>query len=263
MTGKELLQNTDIFLLDMDGTIYLEETPIGDMKNTLRRLRDAGKKLVYCTNNSSRSPEGYVEKLKRIGFWDERDSVYTSAIAAAVYLTTKEKGKSVYAVATDEVKADLQDCGVVLEEENPDICLFAYDTGVTFQKLKKFNEFLMAGKKYIVTHPDTVCPAYPVPMPDVGAFIKLFECSSGRLPDVICGKPYKEMGEGLESLLHTDKSKIAMVGDRLHTDIRFANNSGFTSVLVFSGETTHEMAQKSSDKADISFENFNKICDFL
>ena len=263
MTIEKLLKNTQIFLLDMDGTIYLGDAPIGEMKETLSLLRKAGKKLVYCTNNSSRTPEAYEEKLKRIGLWDDGDFVYTSAIATAEYLKREHAGKSVYAVAADAVKAGFAAQGIRLTEENPEVCVLAYDMSLTFEKLKKFNEFLAQGSFYVATHPDTVCPALPVSMPDVGSFIKLLECSSGRLPDVVCGKPNKIMGEALGGLLNVEKNRIAMVGDRLHTDIRFANNSGFAAVLVLSGETTADMAACSEDKPDVILPSLNELAKYL
>lgn len=263
MTIEELLKKTDIFLLDMDGTIYFEETPIGTMKETLSLLRKAGKRLVYCTNNSSRTPEGYEEKLKRIGLWEDSDMVYTSAVATAEYLMSRHAGKSVYAVAMEEVKADFAARGVRLVEDSPDICVLAYDTAITFEKIKKLNEFLVRGSFYVATHPDTVCPALPVSAPDVGSFIRLLECSSGRIPDIICGKPYEVMGQALSELLNVPKERIAMVGDRLHTDIRFANNNGFAAVLVLSGETDADMVPSSSDRPDVVLDSLNDLAAYL
>ena len=263
ITPERLIQKTKVFLLDLDGTLYLGETPIGRVQETLALLRAAGKKLVYCTNNSSKTPSEYVRKLEKIGLWGEGDMVYTSGIAAAEYLKKYRPKERVYALATDEVKADLAARGVPLDEENPEVCVLAYDTEVTFEKLKKFNEFLVNGCFYAATHPDAVCPAKGVFPPDVGSFIKLFECSSHRLPDVVCGKPYKMMGEALEGLLDAKNDEIAMVGDRLHTDIRFANNSGFTGVLVLSGETTKEMLQGSKDRPDIVLNSLNDVAAYL
>ena len=263
ITPERLIQKTKVFLLDLDGTLYLDENPIGRVQETLALLRAAGKKLVYCTNNSSKTPSEYVRKLEKIGLWGEGDMVYTSGIAAAEYLKKYRPKERVYALATDEVKADLAARGVPLDEENPDVCLLAYDTSLTFAKMKKFNEFLCAGKFYAATHPDAVCPALPCPMPDVGSFIEMFRVSSGRTPDVVCGKPCPVMGEGLESLLGVEKGEVAMVGDRLHTDIRFANCSGFTAVLVLSGETTAEMAAASADRPDIVLKAFNNLLPLL
>ena len=262
MTKETLLKNTDVFLFDLDGTVYLGETLIGDVRNTLGCLRDMNKRIVYLTNNSSKTEDEYLKKLTRIGVYDGRDTVYTSAMAAAEYVAAHFSGKRVYLLATDAVKAEFSRT-VPIVEDDPEIVILAYDTTLDFGKMKLFNEFLAKGAYYIATHPDAVCPAKGVFPPDVGSFIRLFECSSHRLPDVVCGKPHKIMGEALEGLLDAKNDEIAMVGDRLHTDIRFANNSGFTGVLVLSGETTKEMLQGSKDRPDIVLNSLNDVAAYL
>ena len=259
----QLVQSTDVFLLDMDGTIYRGETPIGDMQNTLAAIRRAGKKIVYCTNNSSKTAEEYRNKLTRIGFWDPRDLVYTSGMAAAEYLAEFHRGKKVYLLGTQALREEFADAGIALCERDPQICVLAYDTSLTFEKLRKFNEFLVRGALYVATHPDEVCPADGVSWPDLGSFFKLFECSAHRLPDVICGKPYSTMGECLRRRLQTSAERITMVGDRTHTDIRFGVNNGFQTVLVLSGETTSEAANLSPDRADVVLPSLNDIVAYL
>lgn len=96
---------------------------------------------------------------------------------------------AVYLAGREALKEDFAARGIRLTEEKPDVCVLAYDTALTFEKLVKLNEFLVGGSFYVATHPDVVCPALPCPKPDVGSFIKLLEASSGRLPDAICGKP--------------------------------------------------------------------------
>ena len=181
MTREELLQTTDLFLLDLDGTVYLDETPIGDVTNTLARLRAYGKRLVYLTNNSSKTPDEYEKKLRRIGLWGEGDSVYTSAMAAIAYLSAHHAGARVHVLATDAVRAQFAAAGVCLDDETPEVCVLAYDVTLDFAKMRRFNAFLAGGASYIATHPDDVCPTADVPMPDVGSFIALFARSSGRI----------------------------------------------------------------------------------
>ncbi|MBP5242086.1 MAG: HAD-IIA family hydrolase [Clostridia bacterium] len=263
MTIQELVAQTEVFLLDMDGTVYFDETPIGDMKNTLRKLRSAGKKLVYFTNNSSKTPDEYVNKLKRIGLWEDADMVYTSAMATAEYLAEFHKGKRVYIVATDAVKKSFEEYGVNVVEENPDICVLAYDTSLTFEKLKKINKYVVEGAFYIATHPDDVCPSKDVFPPDVGSFIALLKVSSGKLPDLICGKPHTTMGECIMRKLGVNKSQVTMVGDRLHTDIRFGTNNGFHTLLVMSGETTEEILKNSPDSPEVILPSLNEITQYL
>lgn len=260
---KSLVEGTQVFLLDMDGTVYIEDELIGDMKNTLEKIRRSGRKIVYCTNNSSRTAAEYREKLSRLGIFGEGDFVYTSGIATAEYLNKEYAGEKVYLVGTDPLKEEFRSYGVSLAEEGADVCVLAYDTTLTFEKLVKINRMIAEGKPYIATHPDAVCPAKGVFPPDVGSFMQLLKCSSGRYPDVICGKPFEIMGKCIRERLEVGADRIAMVGDRPHTDIRFARNNGFRSLLVLSGETDKELAERTPDRADAVTESLNDVVRYL
>jgi len=263
MDINELVNKTQVFLLDMDGTIYFDSTPIGDMENTLSSLRAAGKKLVYFTNNSSKTPSEYVEKLKKIGFWRDEDMVYTSGMATAEYINEFYPGKKVYLVGTEALKNDFLGYGINLVEDEPEVCVLAYDTTLTFEKLKKINKYIVKGAVYIATHPDAVCPSKDVFPPDVGSFIALLKVSSGKEPNVICGKPYTAMGDCIKRKLSLSGEQICMVGDRLHTDIRFGVNNGFNSLLVLSGETTADMLKTSPDVPSAVLPSLNDIVKYL
>lgn len=258
MTKETLLKETDAFLFDLDGTVYLDETPIGDVKGTLARLRAMHKRIVFLTNNSSKTEAEYRQKLARIGLWGEGDLVYTSAMATAEYVAARFPHKRVYLLATDAVKEEFSRT-VPLVEEEPDVAVLAYDTSLTFQKMKRFNEFLAGGAVFLATHPDAVCPTAGVSMPDVGAFLELFYTSSGRRPDLIVGKPGTAMGEGLERRLGIPRARMCMTGDRMHTDIRFGNNCGMHTVLVLSGETTEETMKNFPDRPDLVLPDVNAL----
>lgn len=258
MTKETLLKETDAFLFDLDGTVYLDETPIGDVKGTLARLRAMHKRIVFLTNNSSKTEAEYRQKLTRIGLWGEGDLVYTSAMATAEYVAARFPHKRVYLLATDAVKEEFSRT-VPLAEEAPDVVILAYDTTLTFAKMKRFNEFLAGGAVFLATHPDAVCPTAGVSMPDVGAFLELFYTSSGRRPDLIVGKPGTAMGEGLERRLGIPRARMCMTGDRMHTDIRFGNNCGMHTVLVLSGETTEETMKNFPDRPDLVLPDVNAL----
>lgn len=258
MTKETLLKETDAFLFDLDGTVYLDETPIGDVQNTLARLRAMHKRIVFLTNNSSKTEAEYRQKLTRIGLWGEGDLVYTSAMATAEYVAARFPHKRVYLLATDAVKEEFSRT-VPLAEEAPDVVILAYDTTLTFAKMKRFNEFLAGGAVFLATHPDAVCPTAGVSMPDVGAFLELFYTSSGRRPDLIVGKPGTAMGEGLERRLGIPRARMCMTGDRMHTDIRFGNNCGMHTVLVLSGETTEETMKNFPDRPDLVLPDVNAL----
>ena len=259
MTKEELLQSVDLFLLDLDGTVYLDETPIGDMCATLARLRGMGKKLVYLTNNSSKTPDEYIKKLTRIGLWGEGDAVYTSAMAAIEYLRARHAGQTAYVLATQAVRGQFSAAGIALDDVAPDVCVLAYDVTLDFGKIRRFNECLADGAVYIATHPDDVCPTAGVPMPDVGSFIAMFERACGRLPSVICGKPFTVMGECVRRAFGVPAARTCMVGDRMHTDIRFGNANGMKSLLVLSGETTQATMKDFPDRPDVVLPSLNEI----
>ena len=149
--------------------------------------------------------------------------------------------------------------GISLTEDEPEVCLLAYDTQATFEKLKRFNEFLQTGLPYLATHADNVCPTSGLPMPDVGSFIGFFRVSSGRKPDVVCGKPHAPLWRCVKRQYGLSRERVCMVGDRLCTDIRFGNRNGLNTVLVLTGDATRESAARSKDKPTLILNDFNQI----
>ena len=262
---KEALKKINYFLLDLDGTLYLEGKPIGNMAETLDLLRANGKKLVYLTNNSSRSTDTYVERLKNIGFYKEGDLVYSSGLAAVEYLHRNYPGKKVYCLGTNSFKAELLKNGINLTEGlDADVALMSYDTELTYEKLCNFLRNVHFGATYIATHPDNNCPAKDVYVPDVGSYIKMIEVASGYLPSLIIGKPNDIMGKNLKIRFGAKSDEeFIMVGDRLYTDIAFGKNSGFYAMLVLSGETTEEMIPSAPKAPDFILESLNDIKNYL
>lgn len=262
---ENALKSVKYFLLDLDGTLYLDGKPIGDMANTLDYIRKTGRKLVYLTNNSSKGTETYVEKLTKIGFYKEGDLVYSSGTAAAEYLNRYHAGKKVYVLGTNSFKTQLIGNGVNLTEGlDADIALLGYDTELTYEKLCGFVRNIHRGATYIATHPDNNCPAEEVYIPDAGSFIKMIETSNGFTPSLIIGKPNSVMGENLKVRFNQQNNNaFMMVGDRLYTDIKFGLNCGFYSTLVLSGETSLDAYKSSGVEPSFVLQSFNDIVNYL
>ena len=262
-----LVRRTEVFLLDMDGTVYVGDQPIGAMAETLASIRASGRRIVYCTNNSSRSAQSYAQKLRALGLFDARDAVFTSGMAAIALLKERFAGARVYLVGTEALKTEFSAAGIPLavSDADADVAVLGYDTTLTYEKLVCINRMLVCGKPYIATHADNVCPAAGVFPPDAGSFIRLLQCSSGREPDVICGKPHTVMGQCLTRLLGVPAERVAMVGDRPYTDIRFGNNNGFRTLLVLSGETKAEQVPllPASDRPSAVADSLNDAVPFL
>ena len=239
-------------LFDLDGTVYIGGKLIPGAKEAINALRRGGIKIVYLTNNSSADAEEYACKLTRLGVLDAADEVCSSLTVGAKYLKEHNCGR-VYAVASERVKSYLEKQGIAVSEDGggAETVFLTYDKELNYDKLVTANRLLYAGAKYVATHADKVCPAEDAPLPDAGSFIALFKESSGRLPDVIIGKPYPYMAEYLSEKLNLALSEMLMVGDRLYTDVAFGVNSGLKTALVLSGETTDKMYALADIKADI------------
>ncbi len=261
---NKALQEIEYFLLDMDGTVFVDDYPIGDMANTLKFLRDKGKKIVYLSNNTSKSADTYIEKLKKLNFYDESDEIYSAGVATCEYLNTFYKGKSVYALATKSYKAEIIKHGInLVEDSNCDIALMTYDTELTYKDLCTFVKALENGALYISTHPDNRCNTIDGFIPDAGAFVKMIEASNGFTPSLVIGKPNTIMGDTLKRRFNKKAKNFIMVGDRLDTDLRFGLNNDFYAMTVLSGESSMEDVEKNELKPDFILSSLNDIKNYF
>ena len=251
---RERLSGVHCFLLDMDGTFYLGDKLIDGSLDFLKALRNTGRDAWFLTNNSSKSAAAYVEKLTRMGVPEPfRTQVMTSGHAAAHYIQERFPEGRGYLLGNEVLRAELTDMGLVFTEEEPDYVLVAFDTTLDYAKMCKVCDFIRAGKPYIATHPDYNCPTETGFIPDMGAIMAFIEASTGRKADIILGKPYG--GIVKEAMLRTGYAlkEMAMVGDRLYTDVATGVNHGMTGILVLSGEATMDDVAVSDVKPDMIF----------
>lgn len=256
------INEVELFLLDLDGTVYIGDTEIEGAFDTINALRQKGKKICFLTNNSSKSQEAYIEKLAKLGLNISKDEIYTSGMATSEFLIKKFPNKSVFLLGTEALRKELASYNIKFSD-NADIAVLGFDTGLTYDNLYKFCLHLLNGKEYIATHHDNVCPAPLGDMPDVGSFIKMIECATNRLPDYICGKPYSIMANCIKDRFKLENNQIAMIGDRLYTDIAFGLNNDFYSVLVLSGETDKKMLDNSKMCPDLVLGSIKEILNEL
>ncbi len=257
------LEQIKIYLLDMDGTFYLGNRIFDWSYSFLDKLAEQNKDFYFLTNNSSNSRERYVEKLARMGLKVTPDKVITSGEAATIHLNSRKPGARVYLAGTPALEKEFADADFVLTDERPDFVVIGFDTTLTYEKLWKVCDFVRDGVEYIATHPDYNCPIEGGYMPDIGGIIAFVKACTGREPDKIIGKPYHYIVDAVMEKLGVDKSQVAMVGDRLYTDIAMGANSGITSILVLSGETALKDLEGSSVQPDYIFDHLGKIAEAI
>lgn len=261
--NPEPLLSVKCFLLDMDGTFNLGNGLIDGSLYFIDTLKELGKDFLFLTNNSSKDRGMYAEKITRLGLPIPEDKVFTSGEATAIYLQQEHPAASVYVVGTPALEDEFRQHGFQLEEDNPQLIVLGFDTTLTYQKLWKLCDFVRADLPYIATHPDFNCPTETGYMPDTGAMIAFVRAATGREPDLVVGKPNRMIVDAVARKYGFRIEEMAMVGDRLYTDIALGQTSGITTCLVWSGETHPQDLVDSPFQPTYAFTNLGAIADWL
>lgn len=262
MKNEPLLQ-VKCFLLDMDGTFNLGEEIIDGSLYFIDTLNELNIDYLFLTNNSSKHRGNYAEKITRLGLPTTEEKVFTAGEATALYLAKEHPSASVYVVGTPALEEEFRHHGFQLEENNPQLVVLGFDTTLTYQKLWKLCDFARAGLPYIATHPDFNCPTETGFMPDIGAMIAFVRAATGRDPDLVVGKPNRMIVDAVEQKYGYSIEEMAMVGDRLYTDIALGQTSGITTCLVLSGESSREDLKDSPHQPTYTFADLKEIADWL
>ena len=247
---RETLRQKKLYLLDMDGTLYLDDDVFDHCLDFLSAIRQRGGRYLYLTNNSSKSVDKYVEKMTRIGIPATADDFFTSTDAAIVYLRENWHGHKIYALGTRSFRQQLSQAGFPITdhlEDDIDCLLMGFDTELTFQKLEDACILLGRGVTYLATNPDWVCPTAYGYVPDCGSVSQMLFNATKRRPYFI-GKPEPAIARLVIQKTGFRPEDAVLVGDRIYTDIACGVNAGISTVLVFSGETTREDWEKSEVK---------------
>ena len=232
------LSEKRLFLLDMDGTIYLDDDLFDGTVDFLDYVKSIGGKYLFLTNNSSRSVDAYVQKMARLGIETTKEDFLTSVDALVLYLQANCAGKLCYASGTETFKEQLRQGGIRITdklEDGIEVLVAGFDTELTFKKLEDSCILLNRGVEFIAANPDWVCPTWYGYVPDCGSVCEMLFRATGRRPKVI-GKPQPEMVYLALQRTGFAPEQAVMVGDRLYTDIASGVNAGIDTVFVLSGE---------------------------
>ncbi len=231
------LGGIEAIFLDLDGTIYLGGDLIDGAVDFLGRLEASGIRRFFLSNNSSKSVGQYLEKLQSLGIPSTEDDILLSTHDLLSWLDG-EGVTEAYLVGTEGMREMLEAVGVNTNSKSPQYVVLGYDTEITYEKLSIASIHLHNGVPMVASHPDIVCPSPEGGLPDTGAYMDLFEATTGVRPVHVCGKPNAGMILHKIEELGLRPEQCAMVGDRLYTDIEMAERAGAHGILVLSGEAT-------------------------
>lgn len=239
------LSDVRLFLVDMDGTFYLGDTLLPGAKDFIATCRSRKTNFCFLTNNSSRSADAYLEKLAGLGVTISSREMFTSGEATCLYMAQNGYPRDILLIGTGSLAAEFEAAGFCLctGAPPPAAVVLGFDTTLDYAKLTALCNAVRAGLPYIATHPDFNCPVPGGYMPDIGATIAYVQAATGRLPDVVIGKPNAGIAEAAALRFGVELSQICMIGDRLYTDIALGQ-CGVQTALVLSGEATRaELAE--------------------
>jgi NagD protein len=232
------------FALDMDGTIYQGETLFDCTAPFLALLNELGIGYTFLTNNPSKSLADYLAHLQGLGLLADQGQLYTSTQATIEYLREQwPQVRRLFVLGTSSMCEEIAAAGFMLTPDDPasepDAVLVGLDTTLTHARLCRAAWWIGRGKPWFATNPDRVCPTdQPTLLVDCGSICAALERATGRTPDAVLGKPDPAMLRGILHKHALQPVQLAIVGDRLYTDMEMACRVGAFGVLVLTGETT-------------------------
>ncbi|MBD5560272.1 MAG: HAD-IIA family hydrolase [Clostridia bacterium] len=257
------LTDIECYVLDMDGTINLGDTPIEGAHELIEELRRRGIPFYFFTNNSSRSPQAYVERLHALGFTGVgREQIMTSGDVMIDYLQRHHPDPLVYLAGTPALREQFEQAGIRLADEtcsSADFAVLGFDTTFSFAKADTLCRLVSSGVPFLATNIDRVCPleggAF---LPDCGSMAAMIEHATGVSPQFI-GKPFPETSEYILRHASSAPERTAVVGDRIYTDIMTAVNGGLVGIAVLSGEIGWEDIEQGQVTPDYVLESVADI----
>jgi HAD superfamily hydrolase (TIGR01450 family) len=243
--------------LDMDGTIYRGGTLFETTEPFLALLKELGIGYTFLTNNPSKSVSDYLAHLREMGIAATESQLYTSAQATIEYLRSEwPQTRRLFVLGTASMCAEFSAAGFALvpddPEAEPDAVVVGFDITLTYPRLCRAAWWIKRGKPYFGTNPDRICPTdQPTVMVDCCSICAALEAATEKKPSAILGKPDPAMIRGILHQHGLEPQNLAMVGDRLYTDIEMAHRAGALGVLVLTGETDADDAARSSPAPDL------------
>ena len=257
------LSKVKCFLLDMDGTFYLGGRIIPGSLEFIRALENTGRSYLFLTNNSSHNAQFYQKRLEGMGLSVPLERILTSGSATAALIRERYAGKRAFVLGNEYLLAEFEEAGVPIDQQNPDLVVIGYDTTLDYKKMTAVCDFVRAGLPYVATHPDFNCPTETGFAPDIGAIMAFIEASTGRRADVVIGKPCGEIVRAAQERLGLKPGEMAMVGDRLYTDVRTGVDHGLCAILVLSGEGTLADIETMHIEPDLIFARLGSMIPYL
>lgn len=258
---SQTLSGVSTFIFDLDGVIWRGESPVEGAAASVEQLKQLGKRCFYATNNSARSPQWFVDRLQSMGINAQLEEIVTSATATASFIARNFSTPSVYVVGEEGIQSLLRGIGAevftvdnVAPSEEIEVVVAGIDRTFNYEKLKWAQQFILRGAQFIATNRDATFPVEGGVVPGAGSIVAAIETASGIVP-LSMGKPEPAMLLEILASYNLQPAEVAIIGDRLDTDIACGSRAGIGTVLVGTGVTSLETGLEATgeQKPDLLF----------
>ena len=247
-------------VMDMDGVLWRGDTNMPGVADFFAFLRKRGIRFLLATNNATRTPGYYVERLQSNGVNIRPEDVLTSSLATARYLRrTNANGARILIIGEEGLISALREAGFELVERGAQYVVAGLDRELTYEKLKRATLEIRAGARFIATNPDKTLPTDEGLVPGAGSILAAIETASGKPPDIIIGKPARTMFDLAVETLGLPRDQVAMLGDRMDTDIEGAHAADLHTILVLTGITMREELEHAAVQPDWVFDDLRAL----
>jgi len=253
------MDNVKNYIFDMDGVLLRGNTPIPGAQDMIKRLTEKGLNFCVLTNNPIYTPGDLQHRLAYMGLDIPEDKIYTSAMATANFVKTQKPGCSAYVIGESGLTTALHNSGITITSYDPDYVILGETTNYSFDQITKACSLIKKGSRFICTNPDNSSPVDNDKLiPAAGALASLVSTATGVAPYYI-GKPNPLMMKSVLRFMGAHSGESAMVGDRMDTDVIAGMEAGMTTILVLTGVTTRELAEKFPYSPNIIMESVAEI----
>jgi len=257
--SPQALKAIHALIIDMDGVLWSGNTPAPGLSDFFGLLRHRSIRFRLATNNPTRTPLQYVQKLASMGVQVAPDEIITSALVTAEYLAASQPGASIYVIGQPALRQVLLDRGLNLSDGNrADCVVVGLDPLLCYEQLSEATLLIRAGARFIGCNPDVTLPSERGLLPGNGATLAFLQASTGVAP-LIIGKPERAMFDTALAAMGSARANTASLGDRLETDILGARNAGLRSILVLSGATDRATLASSPVQPDWVFDGIHDL----
>ena len=250
------------YAFDLDGTLYIGDSLLPHAAEVVHGIRARGGRVVFVTNKPLETAAGYASRLTRLGIEATAQDVVTALDSLLLYLDERHPGARILTIAEPVVAEVLAERSFPTTDDPAaaDIVVVGFDRTFDYGKLNRaYRAVRLHGVPYVGTNPDPYCPTPDGGIPDCAAMLAAIAACTGVEAEAVLGKPGTHMAKAVVERLAVPAAEVAVVGDRIATDMAMAQRHGPTGILVLTGASTREDADSASVKPDFVIDDLSEL----